>query len=125
MIVDVLIMLKIHKTSVCVFAFYSVYFKGHNHRFSRFLKFFIMHINSISDQKTKMSVSYDRLKERYKPQMFCYINTGDSLISPGVYNAAYIHYHTCHLNLFLESVNINRARALLTLGDIQSAISCA
>jgi hypothetical protein len=26
--------------------------------------------------------------------------------------------------LFLESVNINRARALLTLGDIHSAISC-
>ena len=62
--------------------------KGHSHRFSRFFLFFIMHNYSISDHKTKISVSYDKLKERYKPQMFCYINTGDSLISPGVYNAA-------------------------------------
>ena len=61
------------------------------------LLFFIMHNYSISDHKTKISVSYDKLKARYKPQMFCYIykpqmfcyiNTGDSLISPGVYNAA-------------------------------------
>jgi hypothetical protein len=31
---------------------------------------------SIYDHKTKMPVSYDKLKERYKPQMLYYVNTG-------------------------------------------------
>ena len=62
-----------------------------------------------------MPVSYDKLKERYKPQMLCYVNTGRST-----------HLARCIqcgldtlLNLPFKSIfglcNINRARAMLTL----------
>jgi hypothetical protein len=50
--------------------------KGLSHRFSRIFLFFTMHNYCISDHKTKMPVSYDKLKERYKPQMLCYVNFG-------------------------------------------------
>jgi hypothetical protein len=66
-----------------------------------------------------MPVSYDKLKEIYKPQMLYYVNTGRL-----TYIATCIHCGLdTHLNLFLESANINRARAVLTLGRYQSALS--
>jgi hypothetical protein len=66
-----------------------------------------------------MLVSYEKLKERYKPQMHYYINAG---------RLAYIA--TCIqcgldtlLNLFLDCVKVNRARVVFTIGRFQSAIS--
>ena len=64
--------------------------KGHSHRFSRIFLFFTMHNYCISGHKTKMPVSYDKLKERYKPQMLYNIVYAriDSPISLHVFNAA-------------------------------------
>jgi hypothetical protein len=71
-----------------------------------------------------MRVPYDKLKERYKPQMLYYVNTG---------RLTYIARCSIQCGLdtllnqpfksILDNGNINRARAVLTLVGFQSAIS--
>ena len=65
-----------------------------------------------------MPVSYDKLKERYKPQMLYYVNRSTHL-----YRNVYSMRLRNSIKPAIDFVNINSARAVLTPGIYQCAIS--
>jgi hypothetical protein len=96
--------------------------KGHSYRFSKKM-FSLQCIINVCLIIRQNAVPYAKLKERYKPQMLYYVNTGRL-----TYIATFIQCNLgTLLNLpfksILDCVNINRAHAVFTLGRFQSAIS--